>query len=398
MHRRTWLQLTGGAAVTLLLPAVGAQTAPARSPTGPDVPLAANEPWRVAGQVDGDWRMRALSYALLAPNPHNLQPWVVDLRQADQMIVHYDTSRALPMTDPVGRQLLIGCGCFLELLDLAVKEQGIKVDTTLFPQGMPSPDKLDGKPLAVVRRMPGGATADPLFAHVLRRRSTKTPYDMTREVPPEARAAMVQAVARTERAAGLKLVVVGGADTNETLEALRDLIWQAWLVEATTARTHKESVDLMRIGSAEVIANPDGISLGAPMFDRMKAAGQISREAMLDPDSPGNRMGKQRYAAMMKATPAMLWLSSADNSRQSQLDSGRAYMRAALAVAGLGLSLHPVSQALQEYPEMAGWREQAHRLLQVAAPGRVQMLCRLGHGPAVDASPRRPLQALLRSA
>lgn len=344
--------------------------------------------------------MRALSYALLAPNPHNLQPWIVDLRQADQLSLQYDTARALPMTDPFGRQLLIGCGCFLELLELAVKEQGINVDTRLFPQGIPANDKLDGKPLAVLRRAAGTAVADPLFAQVLRRRSTKTPDDMTREVPAQAQATLAQAVAQTQganAASGLKLSVAG-PDAKDMLDGLRDLICQAWLVEATTARTHKESVDLMRIGSAEVIANPDGISLGAPMFDRMKAAGQISREAMLDPNSPGNRMGQQRYAGMMKATPAMLWLASADNSRRAQLDSGRAYLRAALAATGLGLSLHPVSQALQEFPEMASQREQAHRLLQVAEPGRVQMLCRLGYGPAVEPSPRRPLQALLRSA
>jgi len=360
--------------------------------------LQANEPWRVAGQVAGDWRMRALSYALLAPNPHNLQPWLVDLRQADQVSLHYDLSRALPMTDPFGRQLLLGCGCFVELLDMAARQEGVNTDISLFPQGAPSPDKLDQKPLAVLRRTPGTAAADPLFAQVLRRRSTKTAYDMTREVPAGAQARIADAVTQRSRSAGLSLGVVGGADAQVQLDGLRDLIWQAWVVEASTPRTHKESVDLMRIGSAEVIAHPDGISLGAPMFDRMKAAGQISREAMLDPESPGNRMGKQRYAAMMKATPALMWLASADNSRAAQFDSGRAYMRAALAVTGLGLSLHPVSQALQEFPEMASHREQAHRLLQVAEPARVQMLCRLGHGPSVEPSPRRPLQALLRSA
>jgi hypothetical protein len=403
MNRRALLQLAGGAGITLLLPTAWAQTPLAAAPADPDVPPQANEPWRAAGQMGGDWRMQALSYALLAPNPHNLQPWLVDLRRADEVSLQYDPSRALPMTDPNGRQLLLGCGCFLELLDIAARQQGVNTDISVFPQGAPAPDKLDTRPIATIRRALGKATADPLFAQVLGRRSTKTTYDMAREVAASTQAVLMQAVNATGRFNDLKLgVLTGGVtgvgtDAQTQLDALRDLIWQAWMVEATTPRTHKESVDLMRIGSAEVIAQPDGISLGAPMFDRMKAAGQISREAMLDPASPGNRMGQQRYAAMMKATPAMLWLTSADNSRRAQLDSGRAYMRAALAVAGLGLSLHPVSQALQEFPEMANHREQAHRLLQVAEPARVQMLCRLGHGPSVDPSPRRPLQALLRN-
>lgn len=51
MDRRNLLQLASGSAVTLLLPAAWAQPAQALAPAGPDVPLAANEPWRVAGQA-----------------------------------------------------------------------------------------------------------------------------------------------------------------------------------------------------------------------------------------------------------------------------------------------------------------------------------------------------------
>jgi heterotetrameric sarcosine oxidase gamma subunit len=38
---------------------------------------SATEPWRRAGQSLGDPRLDALAYAILAPNPHNRQPWTV---------------------------------------------------------------------------------------------------------------------------------------------------------------------------------------------------------------------------------------------------------------------------------------------------------------------------------
>lgn len=41
-------------------------------------PNAALAPWPNAGSYD-DPRKNPLCYAILAPNPHNLQPWVVDL-------------------------------------------------------------------------------------------------------------------------------------------------------------------------------------------------------------------------------------------------------------------------------------------------------------------------------
>jgi hypothetical protein len=61
--------------------------------------------------------------------------------------------------------------------------------------------------------------------------------------------------------------------------------------------------------------------------------------------------------------------------------------------------MHPLSQALQEFPEMRGPYEAVHRLLGVdPAVGAVQMLARVGQAlePAKPA-PRRGLAAHLRT-
>ena len=78
--------------------------------------------------------------------------------------------------------------------------------------------------------------------------------------------------------------------------------------------------------------------------------------------------------------------------RTFQINAGRDWIRLHLAATGLGLAMQPVSQALQEYPEMESHFALVHEAL--AAPGEtVQMLGRLGYGPAIDASPRWPLEA-----
>src|SRR5438045_2022375 len=41
--------------------------------------LTALDGWRGPDPADHDIRMIVLSYALLAPNPHNKQPWIIDL-------------------------------------------------------------------------------------------------------------------------------------------------------------------------------------------------------------------------------------------------------------------------------------------------------------------------------
>jgi hypothetical protein len=94
-----------------------------------------------------------------------------------------------------------------------------------------------------------------------------------------------------------------------------------------------------------------------------------------------------------------LWLASPDNSRPTQVAAGRAYVRSHLLATAAGIDMHPLSQALQEFPEMRGPFEAIHKTLGLTGSGEtLQMLSRVGfatepRGP----SPRRSLESLLRT-
>jgi hypothetical protein len=62
----------------------------------------------------------------------------------------------------------------------------------------------------------------------------------------------------------------------------------------------------------------------------------------------------------------------------------------------LGLGMHPMSQSLQEYAEVAPMYRQVHTLLGATGTQRVQMLARVGYGPATGPTPRWPLETHLR--
>ncbi len=359
LSRRKTLALIGGGTIL----AAGGWTGHVAT-RSPDKALA---PWRVAGGYDEPRRF-ALSYAILAPNPHNRQPWLAELVGDDTVILHRDRTLNLPETDPNDRQLTIGMGCFLEGLDIAASARGFKLETTLFPEGE------DG-PTARIVFQPG-AERSPLFDHMLDRRSCKEPFE-DRAIPEEL-------------AFGLQAMADIVTDP-DTVTALRDLTWRAWKVEAETPRTHRESVELMRLGKSEIEANPDGIDLGGGMLELLITFGMLSRQAQLDPTSTSYQQGFAIYQEMLAATPAYAVVTTAGNTRDHQIGAGRQWMRLNLATTGLGLSLHPVSQALQEYPEMAEHRQSAHDLL--AEPGHtVQMIGRLGFGPAKPPAPRWPLE------
>lgn len=376
MNRRKFLSILGGG--TILSATAGAAAfVTTRTPT------RALAPWQQPGSIYKDPRKRALSFAILAPNPHNRQPWLVDLSVANQISLFVDTDKMLPHTDPYNRQITIGLGCFLELLRMAAAEDGYHASTDRFPEGFDSAS-LDHKPVAVVTlRKDPSIQKDILFAHVLNRRSLKEPFDTNRPVSGDVLQALKSAV-RQEN-------TVGVSSDRKFVGHMRDLTARAMSIEIETPRTYQESVDLFRIGKAEVENNPDGIDFSGPLFETLGATGLFTRESALDTTTSTYQQGIEAVMAPLATAMGYVWVVSPANTRLDQLNAGRDWIRINLAATGHKIGLHPISQALQEYPEMKVEFNKCRNIL-AANGGTVQMLGRLGYAEAVPPSPRWSLE------
>lgn len=357
-------------------------------PALPD-PIAA---WRDPGAGEADPRRFALAHAILAPNPHNRQPWLVDLTGADEIVLHADLERLLPSTDPFDRQIVVGCGAFLELLDLAARSQRQRAEITLWPEGEPQP-RLDGRPFAHVRFVAEANAADPLFEHILARRTNREPFE-ARDVAP---AALDDIAAVSRGANAWQMLGLHHVAGGELRDSLRTLAWDAFEQEFRTPAAHGETVALMRVGKKEIATHRDGIAIQGPMVELARAVGLVNKRTLANIDNDQTREGLEAWRPLALDAPAFLWITSTDNTRATQIEAGRAYARANLAATRAGLAVHPWSQALQEYPEMATLHTQAETLLNAPGEARVQMLARVGYGPAVDPAPRRGLSEHIRA-
>ncbi len=346
-------------------------------------PAKALAPWQQAGDY-AEPRRRALSYAILAPNSHNRQPWLVDLAQQDKIILYVDTDRMLHHTDPFNRQITIGLGCFLELLRMAAAQDGYLARITPFPQGFDN-RQLDKRPVAEIAfTHDHSVKKDPLFPHILNRRSLKVAFDPDRQIPDELLRNLQQIVQHGVQA--------GTTNRPERVRQLRRLTHEAMAIEMETPRTYRESVDLYRIGKTEINDNPDGISLGGPVLDSLAAVGLFTRAQALDTGSSAYQQGMNRVMENMDSAVGYIWLTTETNSRLDQLNAGRDWVRVNLAATAGGIGLHPISQALQEFPEMTAKFNQLHEILD-AKGTRVQMLGRLGYAAPAAPTPRWPLTA-----
>ena len=384
MERRLFIRLVGGGVVT-------AATAGTLSGCSSDLPAAALAAWSGPGQSPApgtDPRRWLLAHAILAPHSHNLQSWLVDLRQPERITLYCDRSRLLPETDPFSRQMMIQ-GTFLELLDLAARQLGLRADIQLFPQGEFGPVQIDQRPTALIKLLPDASIRpDPLFQQVFKRRTNREAYE-AREPAADALAAIAASAVAPNTVTGF----VGSAQATQR-DQHRQIAMDAWRIEMETPRTVLESFHYLRIGPSEINAHRDGIAINQPFVRAVTALGLFDRSKAPDPGDSSIAAQIKDFNAKLATTPAFFWLTTQGNNRSTQVLAGRAYARAQLAATAHGLSMHPLQQALQEYPEQAQPYAAIHQLLDApVATHTVQMWARLGYAPPVGPAPRRGVEA-----
>lgn len=331
-----------------------------------------------------------LAHALLAPNPHNRQPWLADLRRENEITLVCDKDRLLPETDPFGRQILVGCGAFIELAVIAASARGYRVTVDLFPQGAPPTNQLPGGTVVarLSLRLDAATKKDPLFDQIRKRHTNKGEYDNARTLSPSDWKQIVGTAAEF----GLTASAI---TDDQKRDAVRQLTRASYETEMLTKRTWLESANLLRIGPSEVEKNPDGILVMGAMPRLLTTLGMFDRFATpVRGDSNFNRL-MERWAPFETGS-GYYWLASNANDRSAQVRAGRAYVKAHLLATQLGIDMHPLSQAVQEFAEVRTQYNGLHGLLGFdPAKQTIQMLCRVGYGKvAAGPTPRRDLNQM----
>ena len=381
MNRRTFIRIVGGG---VIFSATAGLAACSR-----EMPPEAIAAWQ--GPPRGtDVRKWILSYAILAPHSHNLQSWLVDLREPDEIMLYCDLARLLPETDPYNRQIMMSHGTFLELVDIAARERGIRTMIELFPQGEFGPEAIDQRPVARIRLAKDpGIVKDPLFGQILKRHTNREAYDMNKAVPAD----VVQNMADCMKPYPIRFGYVG-LDQPDAIEKHRAIAAEAWGIELTTLAKILETYKVLRVGAKEIAKYRDGISINDPFLSLLVRLGLFDRSKAPKPDDSAILDQIENFNKNLESTPGFLWMITEGNSRAVQVNAGRAYVRVQLSGTAHGISMQPLQQALQEYPEQQGPYGEIYNCLNAPSPRHtVQMWARLGYGPQIEPAPRRGLKA-----
>lgn len=351
--------------------------------------------WNGPDKLESDIRLQVLSYAILAPNPHNKQPWIIKLTGPHSFDLYVDPERLLPETDPVHRQIHIGQGTFLETLSIAATGLGYRADIRYFPGGMYSNTELVDKPVASINLIRhNDSNMDPLFNSLLTRHSNKREYDDYRLSQKDIETLQIS----HQKHSDYPLTVHNLAKAKKQLV---DILTDAMRIEVGNKQRDMETIKMFRFNDDEVRKYRDGFGVAQAGVTGISKF--IAETFFLDRDEvekDPTEFGQQAVEMTHKtsqSTNTFAWLSTPDNTRLDQVKVGRDYCRMNLQTTMMGLAQHPLSQILQEYDDMLELQAEFKNTFNIAEDETVQMLFRLGKAEPVVHGPRRLVKQLIRA-
>lgn len=319
------------------------------------------EPSPKAGLVD------LARIAALAPSGHNAQPWLLRFTR-NRIDVLPDFSRRSPVVDPDDHHLFVSLGAAAETLSVGGPAFGRPGEATAQPDGSL---RYDFTQTSALRR-------DSSLNAILRRQSVRAGYDG--RSPPGLE---IDALLRHAALPGVRVVPI--ADRTR-LDGLRDLAAEGVRAQFGDAAFIDELRSWTRFNPREALARGDGLfaaATGAPV-----APDPLGRLLFGLATTVGRET--DRLARQMDSTPLAAVFFAEEAAPRGWAQVGRSLARFLIAATQRGLKTAHVNQPA----EVAALRPALAGL--AGEPGlRPDIVLRLGYGPEMAYSPRRPVARIL---
>lgn len=319
--------------------------------------------------------MKAIAYGITAPSPHNTQSWYLDIISDTEMLLYI--KHVLPETDPPARQIHIGAGCFIELVNVGMSQEGYETKVEYLPQGdyTLKANEISVKPVAKITLVKTeNKTTDVLYDYIYQRGTNRKPYKgkMITETEFE----------RIKTLMGSYHSQLHFFTGEEQMRPYLDIFTTAMEIETKTRATNEETRNKFRFSEQELTEKKDGISLQQMGYEGMIL--KIATKQMNNGDSI-TWHSEKTYKATMKginkgieSSKGLIFFTTKTNTKLDWIKSGRDYARFNIAIAKLEIVTHPYNQVIQEYTEMEELQKKFKELAKVKEGEKTQMIVRIG--------------------
>jgi nitroreductase len=333
----------------------------------------------------GPWR-KPLEFAILAPSPHNVQPWRVRIRDDTRAELLIERARTLPNEDTQGSFLVLTMGMFLETLRIAAAHQQFAVDVEIV-QGF------DAYSTAGLRSWAGehiefarlilspapGVVPEYDLDLIRRRRTSRLPFHPT-PVAPETTATLTAIAERHGHR-------YAQTSDPKLIERILEMNIAAVFEDLNHAPYRNELRSWLRYSAGQSLRHRDG--LDARCMNQHPAelwtafhAGWLLRFPVTRP------WIARRYRSQIGPVPTMGFLCGPFWAPRDAFFTGQLLMRFWLECTRLGYYFHPYGNLVTNRP----W---AARLEATTGLADVWLAFKIGQSDTPPASCRRSLEEIL---
>ncbi len=335
--------------------------------------------------------LKAINTGITAPNPHNTQAWKFRILNSTEMLLYVDEKRILPATDPPARQIHIGQGTFLEHLKIGAKQIGYDSQIQILPEGDYTLGEIGKKPVAQIKLVQSPVSGHILFNSLNSRATNRSIYSGNFITEQELK--NIMEIGKTE-SCNLSFII-----TEKEMKPFKEIFYQAMKIEMTTFRTNDESRIWFRFSDEEIYSLRDGISLPGNGVTGLKRWIAETFFISSDPDKfhdkSGTEAGLSMFQRVVDSTKGFVFFRTETNTKKDWILAGMDYARFHLATTHAALQLSPLSQILQEFPEMEKLKNRFEELTLTKSPAKIQMIARLGRSNYRFFAPRRSLKDMI---
>jgi hypothetical protein len=330
---------------------------------------AVRETWRHHSKLRNGTHDYAelVRYAALAASSHNTQPWRFELAPS-RIVILPDLSRRCPAVDPDDHHLYASLGCAAENLLLAAEAAGLRGHLTY-----------DASTSSVqVDLEEATATRSALFDAIPKRQCSRAEYDGT-ELSGEQLGLLEQA----GEGNGVSLRLLTG---KKQKEQVAEYVAQGNTAQFGDPAWAEELKAWIRFNTWEALRTRDGLYgpvMGSPDVPRWLGS-LFMRLAF------SAKTQNQKDARHIRNSAAIAVFFSERDDKPHWIEAGRCYERFALQAAALDLRTAFINQPVEVpalRPQFAAFLGIGHR--------RPDLVVRIGRGPEMPRSLRRPVEQVL---
>jgi hypothetical protein len=326
-----------------------------------------------------DPRIRLAARGILAASGHNMQPWTLKYDPTDSMsfYLYANRERITKEVDPEYRQMMISQGTFLEYVLVAGEKEGWNVQIKLFPNGEYDEGNLvhsmDTLPVAKITLESAQPEDTPLYNAMFMPDTNRMPY-WDHELSPYE----ISSLESVSETSDISIKVYKELSDRSYISTC---VMKSATTEAGVPRVMEETNTIFRPNEHQKNQYRYGFSVeGQGTSGLMKPVlqGMLTIFPSLNSGKAASQNFIKSTQTSVDSTPAYVMIVTERNDRATQVRSGMIYSQIVLTGHTMGLAMQPLSQVLEEYPEMNSLYTEFKQKY-TPEGGTIQMLLRTGY-------------------